>query len=288
MGARTASGEVGASSYPAGLLTGAARRIGRPRGPLGRRLGIQPGAAARAAADPAATAVGGAPVPWAVWRGRHFAAQIQRAPVRDGFVPLGAKDPPPDGRGRPVAVGNALAEGLRTAAATIAADQVALLKAGHDRPALDLSTLAASVLTALDPEQTVVARIASRVSVPARQAGADPLDPVLAVPRFPQPMWETLDETSRELLFPGLARIPRETVTVLETNPRFVEAFLVGANHELGAQLLFAGYPTDQRGTGFRQFWDVRGRVPRRPAPMTPTTSRRSPTGARTPIWGRT
>jgi hypothetical protein len=267
VGARTASGEVGASSYPAGLLTGAARRIGRPRGPLGRRLGIQPGAAVRAAADPAATAVGGAPTPWAVWRGRHSAAQIQRAPVRDGFVPLGAKDPAPDSRGLPVALGNPLAEALRTAAVTIAADQVTLLKAGHDRPALDLGTLAASMLTALDPEQTVTARIASRVSVPARPAGADPLDPVLAVPRFPQPMWETLDETSRELLFPGLARIPRETVTALETNPRFVEAFLVGANHELGAQLLFAGYPTDQRGTGFRQFWDVRGRVP---APATP------------------
>jgi hypothetical protein len=75
-------------------------------------------------------------------------------------------------------------------------------------------------------------------------------------------MWETLDETSRQLLFPGLAQIPRETVTALETNPRFVEAFMVGLNHELGAQLLFAEYPTDQRGTGFRQFWDTRGRVP--------------------------
>jgi hypothetical protein len=263
----TAHGEVSASSYPAGVLTGAARRIGRPRGPLGRRLGIQPGAGALAAADPAATAIGGAPAPWSVWHVHHTPAEIQHAPVRDGFVPLGSKDPPPDAQGKPVAVGDALAEGLRTAAATIATDQLTVLKAGDARPALDLDTLAADVVAALDPEQTVTARIASRVAVPARPAGVDPLDPVLAVPQFPQPMWETLDETSRELLFPGLARIPRETVTALETNPHFVEAFLVGANHELAAQLLFAEYPTDQRGTGFRQFWDARGRVPQ---PATP------------------
>ena len=267
VGARTAHGEVGASSYPAGMLTGAARRIARPRGPLGRRLGLQPGSAVHAAADPAATAIGGAPAPWSVAHIHVSAPQIQHAEVRDGFAPLASKDPPPDGQGKPVKTGNPLAEGLRNAAAALVGDQTALLKAGDERPKLELGPLATDVLAALNPEQTVAARIASRVAVPGRPADVDPLDPVLAVPQFPQPMWETLDETSRELLFPGLARIPRETVTALETNPRFIEAFLVGANHELGAQLLFAEYPTDQRGTGFRQFWDARGRVP---APATP------------------
>ena len=267
VGSKTAHGEVSASSYPAGLLTGAARRIARPRGPLGRRLGLKPGSTVHAAADPDATAVGGAPAPWSVSHVHVSAPQIQHADVRDGFVPLTSKDPPPDGQGKPVKIGNPLAEGLRAAAATLVGDQTALLKAGDQPPVLNLGALATDVLAALDPEETVGARVASRVTVPARPTYVDPLDPVLAVPQFPQPLWETLDETSRELLFPGLARIPRETVTALETNPRFVEAFFVGANHELGAQLLFAEYPTDQRGTGFRQFWDARGRVP---APATP------------------
>ncbi len=41
------------------------------------------------------------------------------------------------------------------------------------------------------------------------------------------------------------------------TNWRFVESFLVGLNHELARKLLWNGYPTDQRGSYFRRFWDA-------------------------------
>jgi hypothetical protein len=34
---------------------------------------------------------------------------------------------------------------------------------------------------------------------------------------------------------------------------------LVGLNHEMGRALLWREYPTDQRGSYFRQFWDVKG-----------------------------
>jgi hypothetical protein len=46
----------------------------------------------------------------------------------------------------------------------------------------------------------------------------------------------------------------------MQTNPPFIEAFLVGLNHELGRELLWREYPTDQRGTGFRRFWAPAGR----------------------------
>jgi hypothetical protein len=36
---------------------------------------------------------------------------------------------------------------------------------------------------------------------------------------------------------------------------------MLGLNHEMGRELLWHEYPTDQRGTYFRQFWDVRGCV---------------------------
>jgi hypothetical protein len=35
----------------------------------------------------------------------------------------------------------------------------------------------------------------------------------------------------------------------------FVEAFLVGINHEFARELVWRGYPTDGRGTSFRSFW---------------------------------
>ena len=43
----------------------------------------------------------------------------------------------------------------------------------------------------------------------------------------------------------------------METNQRFVEAYMVGLNYEFARKLLWREYPTDQRGSYFRQFWSV-------------------------------
>jgi hypothetical protein len=52
--------------------------------------------------------------------------------------------------------------------------------------------------------------------------------------------------------------IPPNSITLVETNQRFIEAYMVGLNHEFARKLLWREYPTDQRGSYFRQFWDVR------------------------------
>jgi hypothetical protein len=81
-------------------------------------------------------------------------------------------------------------------------------------------------------------------------------DPVMAAPSFHHPMFEALHRLDPEWLLPGVGGIePREMVTTLETNPVFVEAFLVGLNHEFARELVWRGYPTDGRGTSFRSFW---------------------------------
>ena len=36
---------------------------------------------------------------------------------------------------------------------------------------------------------------------------------------------------------------------------------MVGLNHEFARKLLWREYPTDQRGSYFRQFWDVRSHI---------------------------
>ena len=69
-------------------------------------------------------------------------------------------------------------------------------------------------------------------------------------------MYEVLRDLSQELLLPGLGHVPPNTVTLLETNAKFVEAFMAGLNTEMGRELLWRGFPTDQRGTYFRQFWE--------------------------------
>ena len=106
-----------------------------------------------------------------------------------------------------------------------------------------------------------------------RSRSGDPLEPILDAPDFPQPMYEALRDLSQDFLFPGLEHVPPNTVTLLETNSKFVESFLVGLNAEMSRELLWRNYPTDQRGTYFRQFWDTS-------AGSEQPTSNRSTTGA--------
>ena len=78
----------------------------------------------------------------------------------------------------------------------------------------------------------------------------------MAHPHFPWPMYEPLHRYDQEWMVPGLGLIERpDMATLLETNNRFIEAYLVGLNHEMGRELLWREYPTDQRGTYFDSFW---------------------------------
>jgi hypothetical protein len=81
-------------------------------------------------------------------------------------------------------------------------------------------------------------------------------------PVFRQPMYEPLRDFFADLLLPGLERVPPNGVALLETNRSFVEAYMVGLNHEMTRELLWRGFPVDRRATYFRQFWDVGGKVP--------------------------
>jgi hypothetical protein len=81
------------------------------------------------------------------------------------------------------------------------------------------------------------------------------VETVMVPPHFPQPMYETLRELSQDWLLLGVDQVAPDTVLGLQTNRRFVESYMVGLNHEMGRELLWRGYPTDQRGTYFDQFW---------------------------------
>lgn len=81
------------------------------------------------------------------------------------------------------------------------------------------------------------------------------VETVMAAPHFPQPMYETLRDISQDWLLLGVDKVEPDTVLGLQTNRRFVESYLVGLNHEMGRELLWRGYPTDQRGTYFDHFW---------------------------------
>ncbi len=119
-----------------------------------------------------------------------------------------------------------------------------------------LSQTKDALLASLNPEKTIKARVQASLRIaPGAEPQGDPLEPILDAPDFPQPMYEALRDISQDFLFPGLDQVPPNTVTLLETNAKFVESYLVGLNAEMSRELLWRNYPTDQRGTCFRQFW---------------------------------
>ena len=129
-----------------------------------------------------------------------------------------------------------------------------------ERPAVSAQSIQARLLVRLDPDITVLERTKLRVAAPAGTwTRPDPLAPVATGLEFPDPMYDGLREVAPELLLPGLQNVEADSVALLETSPRVIEAYMVGLNHEMNRELLWREFPADLAGTPFRQFWDVRG-----------------------------
>jgi hypothetical protein len=130
---------------------------------------------------------------------------------------------------------------------------------------VDLNGIKNDLFSAIDPEKTFVAAskfrhiIVDKPSFPWESV--DPLEPYQAAPTFEQPMYLPLKELSPEWILPGVGKLERNTVGAVVSNQAFIEAYMVGLNHEMTRELLWREYPIDQRGTYFRQFWDARGWV---------------------------
>jgi hypothetical protein len=120
-----------------------------------------------------------------------------------------------------------------------------------------------SLLASVHTRVTVTALIKARIRAFPSWLPADWFDdglvrPIMAAPAFTRPMYEALDEYDRDWLIPGLSAVAQtDFVTLLDTNPVFTEAFLAGLSDEMGHELLVRGFPTDQRGTYFRRFWNA-------------------------------
>jgi hypothetical protein len=145
-----------------------------------------------------------------------------------------------------------------------------LLQMGRDvaevnKPAvrlrLDIPAAAAQTLTAIHPARSIPLRYYKTVRLPERikDGLSETFIEAMAYPRIDQPMYRPLADLGSELFLPNVALIPPDSISLLETNQRFIESYMVGVNHEFARELLWREYPTDQRGSYFRQFWDVSG-----------------------------
>jgi hypothetical protein len=125
---------------------------------------------------------------------------------------------------------------------------------------LDIARVTGDLIVATDPALTVPRWIFNGIVIPPRireQIGEDFVE-AMAYPEIDDAMYKPLVDAGDDLFVPNLNLVEPDSVTLLETNQRFIEAYMVGLNHEFARELLWREYPTDQRGSYFRQFWDVR------------------------------
>lgn len=147
--------------------------------------------------------------------------------------------------------------GLRELHTVLAASAEAAVEPPRVR--LDVPAMAGVTLQGLDPEVTIPKRTLQAIFLPARLKAllGEVFQEVMAYPQFDMPMYKPLADISSELFLPNIHLIEQNSITLLETNQKFIEAYMVGLNHEFARELLWREYPTDQRGSFFRQFWDV-------------------------------
>jgi hypothetical protein len=147
---------------------------------------------------------------------------------------------------------------------------------------LDVSGSASLVRRQMDPARSVPARLASQLSALGEPALWNPeqglshklissrfdknltgqhylipktFDRVMAFPHLKLPLSRKLAQMAPQVFLPGVGHIPDDSIMAVKANPRFVEALMLGANHEMARELLWQGFPTDQRGTPFQHFW---------------------------------
>jgi hypothetical protein len=116
-------------------------------------------------------------------------------------------------------------------------------------------------MAALNPRVTFPRRLSAFVRFPKyiRVDVPELMFPAMAYPDITDAMYAPLADISQDLVLPNVKLIPPNTISLLKTNQKFIEAYMVGLNHEMGHELLWREYPTDERGSYFRQFWDVDG-----------------------------
>lgn len=134
---------------------------------------------------------------------------------------------------------------------------------------LSFADMTSNVVKLLNPAVTIPKRTFDMVRIPGKVKDkmVETFAPVMVYPEIDVPMYKPLADLSSELFLPNINLIEQNSITLLENNQKFIEAYMVGIDHEMSRELLWREYPTDQRGTYFRQFWDVTSFMPSEPVP---------------------
>lgn len=186
---------------------------------------------------------------------------VDQLPKSSNFqlVPVGSAFVPERGSASDSEDAKLFKQGLRGAFELVEVTRATIPDPVPFKP-INIQATAEVVATKLDPKTSIPNWTLAHVHIPAwirDQLEKEIFTEAMAYPRFDYPMYEPLVKISADLFLPNINLIEYNSITLLETNQRFIESYMVGLNHEFAGELLWREYPTDQRGSYFRQFWDV-------------------------------
>ncbi|MDM7853879.1 hypothetical protein [Cellulomonas alba] len=213
------------------ITAGRAAAFGRP---VETSVGVPAVGVPAVAVSPSAAAAGGGPT---IARLLRSGGPLARLGL--GTLPAAAS--------RVVTADRAAVEAAGTAAPAVAS--AGLVAAGLGEAGLVAAGLGEAGLVAAglgEAGHAAAAPTAAGLPAPPTQRFA---------PTFPDAGLDALQGTAPEWILPGLDDLPDDSVLLVQTNPAFVEAFLVGLNHALARELQWRRYPLDATATMFRTFW---------------------------------
>ena len=162
---------------------------------------------------------------------------------------------------------NSQADYLRTKLSEINLDNFEYIDGLPQAPALsnpDISAAAAEIHSGINPQTSIAEKANKTVLMTDENTQAaysfTVVDKIMAVPQMDFPLSEPLYDMAADYIIPNLSDILKNnTAIAFETDYKALEAYMLGANVEMAKELLWRGYPTDQRGTYFSSFWRTIG-----------------------------
>ncbi len=262
----TLAHQLSATRTPSTVVSGAFRKAVRPQGPLARRApDVDPGGPLGPVARPTMRFVDAIAT-----RGEVIFSRVPRADMVTPAIVTAQFDgliipSLPERIEQSIALREAFAE-LRTYYERVAG----VPPRTETRPPLVAAAFHSQLLLQLDPARTVAPAVPPPVAAPvgsdgttSEPSGSTDAAAELPGPVFGRPMYEPLRDVDPQFLLPGCDRVLPDTVVPLASDASFIEAYMTGLNHEMSRELLWREYPSDERSTSFRVFWQPAGSDPR-------------------------
>ncbi|GAB3945957.1 hypothetical protein GCM10028805_15890 [Spirosoma harenae] len=263
-GSTTIRFQVQQSLLPAASVSGAFRKLVRPRGLMAKRLAmttpvrsfttlLQELNVGKLTVSPAKVVPSEAQtLPTSIVKQLDFSADaVRKIGARGTFkILLSGKAQTTITR---LDRDNTVAKAFRNALTNLHAVLDEKVKPAPVRQSVEIPSVSQTIVNAINPLKTFPVRVLPGIT--KGDETVPKLDRVMAYPDIKDAMYEPLVAINKEFFVPNLNIIPPNTLSLMVTNQRFIEAYMVGLNHEFMRELLWREYPTDQRGTPFRQFW---------------------------------